>query len=150
MNKKYTIFDLTELKALATLLVNDFLSKIKTSDQATVVALSGDLGAGKTALVKLVAKELGIFETITSPTFNIIKLYQITGHEKFKQLVHIDAYRIDDISELRPLRFAEFLNDKNNLVCIEWPEKIKAVLPADTINISIKILPAEEREITFN
>lgn len=95
------------------------------ADEAFVVGLSGHLGAGKTAFVKAVARELGIEEIVTSPTFVIMKIYEIErarANATFKRLVHIDAYRLERREELEVLMFEEIIADKNNLVMIEWPE----------------------------
>ncbi len=148
--KEIIVKDLGELEKFAGELLREILSKKQPENKVTIIALTGDLGAGKTAFVQLIAKELGITEIITSPTFSIMKLYAITADNNFAKLVHMDAYRIEDISELRPLRFEEIIGDKNNLICIEWPEKIQNVLPNNILNVSIKILPDESRLITYN
>jgi tRNA threonylcarbamoyladenosine biosynthesis protein TsaE len=113
-----------------------------------VVALSGDLGAGKTTFVQTLAKELGVTDTVTSPTFTIMKSYATTS-QWFENLVHLDVYRLEDINETTPLRLSEILKMPNTLVCIEWAEKIKEILPANTIYVDIKSLPNEVREITI-
>jgi tRNA threonylcarbamoyladenosine biosynthesis protein TsaE len=97
---------------------------------AFVVGLSGHLGAGKTSFTKLVAKELGIKETVTSPTFVIMKIYDIPADTKladgaapsFKRLVHIDAYRLEKRAELAGIDFERIASDPHNLVIVEWPE----------------------------
>jgi tRNA threonylcarbamoyladenosine biosynthesis protein TsaE len=113
---------------------------------ATILALKGDLGAGKTTLVQAIGNALGVTETITSPTFTIMKQYT-TGSSSFQTLVHMDAYRIDDESELRPLHFAELLEVPKTLVCIEWPEKIKVALPAFTLVVELVIKDEETRTV---
>lgn len=148
--KEIIVKDLGGLEKFAGELLREILSRKPSSDKATVIALTGDLGAGKTTFVQLIAKKLGITEIITSPTFSIMKLYDVTGNVVFTKLVHMDAYRIEDISELRPLRFDEIINDAHNLICIEWPEKIQTALPDNVSNLSIKILPDESRLITYN
>jgi tRNA threonylcarbamoyladenosine biosynthesis protein TsaE len=99
----------------------ELLNKIKTN----VVGLYGDLGSGKTALTKSIAKHLGVTEEVTSPTFVIAKFY----NGKEKNLVHIDAYRLEHFSELESLGFKEWIEDQKNLIVIEWPEKVKEILP---------------------
>ena len=102
-----------------------------TKTGATLVGLSGHLGAGKTAFTKVVAKILGVTEDITSPTFVIMKLYDITAKQKdgtdfsWKKLVHIDAYRLERGQELSALNFESLVADANNLILIEWPENVK-------------------------
>ena len=97
-------------------------------DEATIVGLYGNLGAGKTAFTKAVAKELGITEDITSPTFVIEKLYE-TKNDHFKRLIHIDAYRLEAGRELQDLDFEKLVENPNNLIIIEWPENVKEILP---------------------
>ena len=93
---------------------------------ALVVGLSGHLGAGKTAFVKAVAKELGIVEDITSPTFVIMKIYPLDPpfKAKFKRLIHIDAYRLEQVQELEALGFEKLAADEDSLIMIEWPENV--------------------------
>lgn len=98
------------------------------STEATVVGLSGDLGAGKTTLVQALAQGLGVQETVVSPTFVIAKFYDTT-HDTWKKLIHIDAYRIEDPKELEVLGWKDMLSDPNTLLIVEWPERIKDILP---------------------
>lgn len=97
---------------------------------ATIIGLSGNLGAGKTAFTKCVAKELGIDEDVTSPTFVIMKIYSIGLSKSFpwKKLIHIDAYRLERGEELTVLGFEQLAKDADNLILIEWPENVKGAL----------------------
>jgi tRNA threonylcarbamoyladenosine biosynthesis protein TsaE len=104
------------------------LAQLEPTESTTVLALSGDLGAGKTAFVKALAKQLGVEETVTSPTFTILQQYE-TINETWPNLLHMDAYRIEDESELGPLGFAQLLSQPDTLFCIEWAERIKSALP---------------------
>lgn len=104
--------------------------------RATVVGLSGDLGAGKTTLVQGIAKTLGITETVTSPTFVIAKWYE-TNVTEWKTLIHIDAYRIEAEEELIPLGWEEMLNTPETLIVVEWPEKIATAVPPYTLQYMI-------------
>lgn len=94
------------------------------NNNATIVGFSGDLGAGKTTLVQAIASQLGVVERVVSPTFVVAKWYK-TKSKDFQTLVHIDAYRIESITELEPLGFKELVKQKKSLVLIEWPENIK-------------------------
>ena len=114
--------------------------------QATVVGLSGDLGSGKTTFSQCVAKILGVNENVTSPTFVIEKIYELTG-QPFKHLIHIDCYRLESASEMAKLGWAEIVADPNNLILVEWPEKIADILPADMIKIDFKFIDEKTREI---
>lgn len=126
----------------------EVLATCVKKSSAQVLALSGDLGAGKTAFTKELAVLLGIKEDITSPTFVIMKSYPIPTHPFFKTLVHIDAYRIEDIDEMRVLGLKEILSDESNLVCIEWPEKIRTLIPEDALSITIS-LTGITRTVTY-
>ena len=119
------------------------------SDRATIVGLSGDLGSGKTTFAQLVAKNLGIKEFVTSPTFVIMKIYPAVG-ETFKQLIHIDAYRLEKAEEIKVLNLEKFYNDKSNLILIEWPEKVQGGLPADLKTIKFEVVGETQRKMTFN
>jgi tRNA threonylcarbamoyladenosine biosynthesis protein TsaE len=115
----------------------------KTFREAVVLDLKGDLGAGKTTLVQMIGEELGVGETIQSPTFVLMKSYK-TKHPRFKNLVHIDAYRIEHIEEVKILGLENIFADPTNLVCIEWAEKIKEVVPSDAIKVSCELLEGDE------
>lgn len=117
-------------------------------NHATIVALHGDLGAGKTTLSQSLAKELGVQENVISPTFIIMKNYE-TKKGNHKRLVHIDAYRLNSESELQKLGWEEIVADKNNLVLIEWPERVPNLIPKHAKKISLSHKSDEERSIEF-
>ena len=116
-------------------------------ESATILALSGDLGAGKTTFAQGIARALGVEEQVTSPTFVIEKIYQLQN-QTFTRLIHIDAYRLTDPHELEVLGWKEIIADPANLILIEWPEKVAGLIPADAINISFKEY-GDSREITY-
>lgn len=121
----------------------------KTHPDATLImALSGELGAGKTTFTQELGKMLGVAEYITSPTFTIMKQYDIE-HRQFDQLVHIDAYRIEDESEVGPLKLAEIFTSPRTIICIEWPEQIPTVLPKERIEIKIEIIEGDKRKVVI-
>jgi tRNA threonylcarbamoyladenosine biosynthesis protein TsaE len=133
-------------------IAKDFLAKIlnKKEDRrgAKVVALSGDLGAGKTAFTKAVAEILGIKERVNSPTFVIMKKYKIdAGGYKF--LFHVDAYRLEGGEDLEKLGWREVLESEEHLVFIEWPERVKSAIPQDAHRVEISHLGGEERNFDF-
>ena len=132
---KTVIEKVEDWKMVAQKFLDEVLAK---QDQAVVLALSGDLGVGKTTFVQFLAKELGIEELVTSPTFTIMKRYETTS-KKFHTMVHMDAYRLESESELEPLQFNELAKLPNTLLCIEWAEKIKNSLPKNTIYFSLEI-----------
>jgi tRNA threonylcarbamoyladenosine biosynthesis protein TsaE len=110
----------------------------------TVICLSGDLGSGKTTLVQGIAKGLCVSEKyyITSPTYNIINQYP-GKHPLF----HADLYRINSSNELDDIGFYEILNSEN-IVVIEWAEKLKNYISSDRIDIYMQILDDTLRKIT--
>lgn len=148
---KYEVNNLEELRAVADSVLRS-LAERPTSSTATVVGLSGDLGAGKTAFTKCVASILGINEVVTSPTFILEKGYAIPHGsllgEHFTKLIHIDAYRLEDEKEMRALEWDSLLLDEHNLIFIEWPEQVKGVLPKDIIMISFQYLDEGVRSVT--
>ncbi len=103
-------------------------------DKATVVGLSGDLGAGKTTLIAALANILGVSGTVVSPTFVIAKFYELAD-TRWDTLVHIDAYRIESDTELGPLGWETLLGQARTLIVIEWPERI--TLPLDVQRFTI-------------
>ncbi len=116
---------------------------------AVVVSLIGPLGAGKTHFTKAFMKTLGVKDTITSPTFNIMKIYEIPQKtsKEFRSAYHIDAYRIKS-HDLLKLGFKDIITDPANIVLIEWADIVKDILPEGAINIEIEHAKAEnERKI---
>ena len=97
----------------------------------TVIGLLGDLGAGKTTLVRGVAQGLHVNETVQSPTFNIMKLY-LKGD---KPLIHIDAYRLADLNT--DIGLDEYIGYETGLTMIEWPLFIERLLPKNTLWVKI-------------
>ena len=131
----------------------EFIIKILKKSQrlkhSAVVALSGPLGAGKTAFTQAVGKLLGIKNKMASPTFVIIRKYKIipdVGHQRifkmsdirtFSTLFHIDAYRLKSHNELLKLGWEEIIADPKHLIFIEWPENVKKALPQKRSRVKI-------------
>jgi tRNA threonylcarbamoyladenosine biosynthesis protein TsaE len=107
--------------------------------QGGVICLFGDLGAGKTTLVQGLAQGLGIKRRIVSPTFIIVR--------KYDNFWHVDLYRLTALDEAKAVGIEEIIADQHNIVVIEWPEIIKAILPEHYIEIKIRAIDAETREI---
>lgn len=103
---------------------------------ATVVTLSGGLGAGKTTFVQGIARALGIEESVTSPTFVIMKIYDLEN-QVFEKLIHMDAYRLKGAHHLKVLGWDELLQNPKHLICVEWPEKIEGAIPKDAIQVTL-------------
>lgn len=130
-------------------IANDFLGSIEPNENdATVVGLYGDLGSGKTTFTKLIAKNLGIGETVTSPTFVIEKIYKLKKGTlgDFEHLIHIDCYRLNNKEEILKLGFDEIVSNPKNLIFIEWPEKIGSALPSHR-KLQFKFIDENTRQI---
>lgn len=126
-----------------------YLKERVESNRATILALSGDLGAGKTTLVQEIARCLGVEESVPSPTFVIMKQYALKD-ELFERLIHMDAYRIESKEELRPLHLESVFTDGKALLCIEWPERLYGELPPDVTKLTLSVAGEDDRLITTN
>lgn len=141
MTQTYTIHSLVELERLATKLSP--LLKM-----GTVIALQGELGAGKTTFTQLLAKNLNITTPVVSPTFTILKTYPLANE---RYLHHFDLYRLRSTAEVEALGIDEYLPDPAGITVIEWPEIIKELLPAEkTLWIAFKIINENERELIIS
>lgn len=112
-----------------------FAKKLKGGE---VLALFGDLGAGKTKFLQGLAKGLGVSNKVNSPTFNILKIYKTKKDCKIKAFCHIDAYRLSSERDLIALGVEEYFQDKNTVTAIEWAENVLKILPKKRINIKIE------------
>ena len=135
--KKYLVKSLDETKVVAR-----EIAEILTP--GTIVALNGDLGAGKTTMVQLICKELGVDEYVNSPTFTIVNEYE-SGKWKVN---HIDFYRVKHSDELLEIGLEQYFNDKD-ITFIEWAELFEEILPEKIIRIEIEVVDGE-RGITIN
>jgi tRNA threonylcarbamoyladenosine biosynthesis protein TsaE len=113
--------------------------------RAHIVGLSGDLGAGKTTFVQHVARELGVTDPVTSPTYVIAERYDI-AHPPFTSLVHIDAYRLES-KEVSTIGWEDFIKNPENLVLVEWPENIGDAFPSDAERLSFSVVSESSRDI---
>ena len=110
-------------------------------DGAFVIALKGDLGAGKTTFTQGFFKGLGIRRNPVSPTFVIMRHYKIPGKKtspagsSFADVYHFDAYRLRKAEDLAVLGFDNILSEKRNIILIEWPEKVQGILPRGAMTL---------------
>ena len=111
----------------------------------TVLCLEGDLGAGKTLFVQSLARSLGVTGEVTSPTFNLMNIYE--GKMK---IYHFDLYRLETEEELEEIGFYEYAEEPDGLVLIEWPDKFPDSLPEDYIQIKIERMGDQARKLVFS
>lgn len=116
--------------------------------EGQVLALEGELGSGKTTFVQGLAQGLGIKERILSPTFIMIREYPVKKPDTLiKHFYHVDLYRLEKAEEIEVLGLKEIWSDPENLVVIEWAEKIKNLLPEKRMEILFEYLGEEKRKV---
>lgn len=112
----------------------------------TVFAFYGKMGAGKTTFIKAICEELGVSDTITSPTFAIVNEYR---SDKGGELIyHFDFYRIKKLSEVYDMGYEDYFFS-GALCFIEWPELVEELLPGDTVKVKIEEVENGAREVSF-
>jgi tRNA threonylcarbamoyladenosine biosynthesis protein TsaE len=136
MSRLYGIADLPEIaKELAQII-----------SQFRVVTFTGNLGAGKTTLIKVLCGHLGVKETVNSPTFSLVNQYTIEGAEVGDVLFHIDLYRLKNEEEAFDAGIEEHLFS-GHLCLVEWPEKAIGIIPGNTLRVEITTEDHEQRHI---
>lgn len=130
-------FDLQEIDKVSERLVRD-------EGANSVWLFEGQMGAGKTTLIKAICKYSGVLSTVQSPTFSIVNEYVTAGGET---IYHFDCYRLKNTAEAYDIGLEEYL-DSGNLCLIEWPEKIAELLPDRFVTLSIRETVNGKREIT--
>jgi len=145
--KKVTTHSLEEFRMEAS---NTALSLLPHAEYARIFAFSGELGAGKTTYTQSFAATLGVEESVTSPTFIIYKVYDLPEHVPFERLVHVDAYRLENKEELTTHGFNSLLSDTQNIVILEWPEKVAGLLEnIPHTHVQFEVISENERTITY-
>ncbi|MDD3170490.1 MAG: tRNA (adenosine(37)-N6)-threonylcarbamoyltransferase complex ATPase subunit type 1 TsaE [Candidatus Paceibacterota bacterium] len=125
------------------------LKILSAPEKRRVLALKGGLGAGKTTFLQGFAKGLNIRKKILSPTFVIFNRFKLKS-PYFENFYHFDCYRIENFKEMESLGFKEIVSSPKNIVAIEWPEKIKKILPRKIIELKFKILGEDKRKIIID
>jgi len=135
MKKNITIKSIREMNSFA-------LAVARTLHGGETIALTGELGSGKTAFVKGLAKALGIKQVVQSPTFLLMKCYPVRMVHgscfMFHSLCHVDAYRIKNERELLAIGLGEKLGDPQTVTAIEWADLIPELIPKDAIKIKFE------------
>ena len=122
------------------------LEFIRAMGDNTVFAFHGDMGAGKTTFIKAVCENLGVSDTINSPTFAIVNEYRSDSGEL---IYHFDFYRINKIEEVFDFGYEDYFYS-GSLCFIEWPEKVDTLLPKDTVNVYVKVQEDGSREVSLS
>ncbi len=159
MRKIYLTNNPSQTKKIGEVLAKKIL-KAKIGKMACVLGLEGSLGGGKTTFLQGFAKGLGVKEKITSPTFVIMKKYELRSMKKrrkrssglqtsYFRLYHIDCYRLQKPKEILALGFKEIISNPENIVAIEWADKIKRLLPKKKIMLTFEIAGKNRRKIVF-
>ena len=144
VDKKYITTSYKETQAIGKDFAKELLGlslKNVSNVKAIVLALHGNLGGGKTTFLQGFARGLGIKEKVLSPTFVVMK--------RFGHFYHFDCYRLKNHEDVLELGWNEIISNPKNIVAVEWPERIKKVLPKNTIKINFKVVGENDREITF-
>jgi len=171
MRKIYLTNNPLQTKKLGEKLAKEIL-KARPGKEALILGLEGDLGGGKTTFLQGFAKGLGVKQKILSPTFIIMRKFKIGNHGpstdglglgpallqkggaggcklKIENFFHIDCYRIKKPKELLDLGFKEIISSPKNIVAIEWAEKIKKLLPQNTLWIKFEFINEQTRKIAI-
>lgn len=142
-------------------IATDFAKTLKGGE---VLCFYGNLGTGKTTFIQALAKALGVKENVTSPTFVLMKQYRrgdsvsrpdkrasqrLTPTTPKTFFFHMDAYRLGSSQEALDLGLEEIWSDKNNIIAIEWADKISDILPESKIDLCFEHIDGDKRKITI-
>lgn len=123
-------------------------SFVELMDDNTVFAFYGDMGAGKTTFINALCRQLGVDDEETaSPTFALINEYR--SDTTAELIYHFDFYRVEDLDEALELGIEDYF-DSGAVCLIEWPEKIAAALPADTVTVRVTVNDDDSRTLTIS
>ncbi|HBB56752.1 TPA: tRNA (adenosine(37)-N6)-threonylcarbamoyltransferase complex ATPase subunit type 1 TsaE [Patescibacteria group bacterium] len=153
MKKRIITKNLEEFISLVQIIAKNSLSRLNLDNGggATVLALYGELGAGKTTFARAFAETLGVKEKIKSPTFIIFRKSKIENKEwsekVFENFYHFDVYRIHNEKEILNLGWEEIISNPRNIVLVEWADKIESILPKNHIEVVLKHKEEGKREV---
>jgi tRNA threonylcarbamoyladenosine biosynthesis protein TsaE len=123
--------------------INQVAEKILSENPNKVLLFNGEMGVGKTTLIKSLAKKLGVNDATSSPTFSLVNEYQLTGNQ---YIYHFDLYRLKTETEALDFGIDDYLYS-GNWCFIEWPDKIPNLIPPEHSTIEINLLPNGKREL---
>lgn len=139
---KFTTHSAQETQRLAKKILKQLQGK-------NTVALYGQLGSGKTTFIQGLAKALGIKKRLVSPTYILMRSYPISHNLSYNSMLHLDLYRVSSAADLKSIDFEELIKDKNNLVVVEWAEKLNANQIKNSLKLKFKIISQNRRQITI-
>ena len=142
-DKKLILNSLEETKKIASEIAHKI--NLISKNTAKIIFLKGDLGTGKTTLVKEILKVYGLSESVTSPTFTIVEPYLIGN----KKIYHMDLYRIESRKELEVLGIEEYSNESDSILFIEWPERGDGFFKECDMEICLNHLNENSRELVL-
>ena len=165
MRKEYLTISPNQTKKLGETLAKEIL-KTQPKKLAQILGLEGDLGGGKTTFLQGLARGLGIKQKILSPTFILMRKYQLTTNNKQlttknrrlrvvscklkSYFYHIDCYRIKKPKEILDLGFREIISNPKNTVAIEWSDHVRKIIPEDSLIIKFELANKNKRKIVIN
>ncbi|MFZ9331236.1 MAG: tRNA (adenosine(37)-N6)-threonylcarbamoyltransferase complex ATPase subunit type 1 TsaE [Chitinophagaceae bacterium] len=119
---------------------------IKSLPASGVVTFEGDLGAGKTTLIRTICGLLNVVDTVSSPTFSLMNLYKTSAGSRYTDIIHIDFYRISNEQEAVRAGLEEYLY--SGACClIEWPQQASGIIPADALRVKLSVMGEDERQV---
>lgn len=150
-NQKFISSSEKETKTIAGYSLEIVMAKNRKA--AIVVALEGKLGAGKTRFVQGAAKYMQTDRNVTSPTFVLMKKYNVPNMAcpyQIRYFYHLDCYRVNSSEEILDIGWQSIISNPANIVFVEWAEKIKDILPKNSVLVTIKEKGKNKREISLN
>jgi tRNA threonylcarbamoyladenosine biosynthesis protein TsaE len=111
-----------------------------------IICFEGELGAGKTTLIKAVCRKLGVKDNVSSPTYSLLNVYQTGESNKFQEVIHIDLYRLSGEEEAMRAGLEEYIFS-GNYCLIEWPQRAPGILPEHYLRVRLKFVNGDERMI---
>ena len=115
-------------------------------ENGSILCFEGDLGAGKTTLIKAVCKELGVQDMVSSPTFSLVNQYMATGSAGTSTIFHIDLYRLSDEQEAIDAGIEEQLYS-GSICLVEWPQRAPGIIPAHAMHVILSVTDDSHRQI---
>jgi tRNA threonylcarbamoyladenosine biosynthesis protein TsaE len=135
MNTTYSLKDLSSIA-----------KEVIASAEHRMLLFYGDMGVGKTTLIKEICTQLGVLDTISSPTFSLVNEYQTNKNET---VYHFDFYRIENQEEAYDIGIEDYF-DSNHWCLVEWPENVENLVPLEFVEIQLSRLDNNQRNIQIN